>query len=51
MCHADSLEASITAAVNDTKDNDSVAAIVGALVGALHVKRAIRKKWIDGIRS
>jgi ADP-ribosylglycohydrolase len=51
MCHADSLEASIIAAVNDTKDNDSVAAIVGALVGALHGKRAIRKKWIDGIRS
>ncbi|MEQ1828858.1 MAG: ADP-ribosylglycohydrolase family protein [Pirellula sp.] len=51
MCHADSFESSVLAAVNDTKDNDSVGAIVGAQAGALHGKRAIRKKWIAGIRS
>ncbi len=51
MCHADSFESSIIASVNDTKDNDSVAAIVGALVGALHGKQSIRKKWLNGIRS
>jgi ADP-ribosyl-[dinitrogen reductase] hydrolase len=51
MCHADSFEASIIASVNDTKDNDSVAAIVGAFAGALHGKRAIRAKWLHGIRS
>ncbi len=51
MCHADSFESSIIAAVNDTKDNDTIAAIVGAYVGAIHGKRAIRSRWIDGIRS
>lgn len=51
MCHADSFESSIIASVNDTKDNDSVAAIVGAFVGALHGKRSIRKKWLSGIQS
>jgi ADP-ribosyl-[dinitrogen reductase] hydrolase len=51
MSHANSFESSIIASVNDTKDNDSVAAIVGALVGALHSKQVIRKKWLDGIRS
>ena len=51
MCHADSFESSIIAAVNDTKDNDTVAAIVGALTGALHGEQIIRRRWIDGIRS
>lgn len=51
MCHADSFESSIVAAVNDTKDNDTIAAIVGALVGALHGQRSIRRRWIAGIKS
>ncbi len=51
MCHADSFESAIIAAVNDTKDNDTIAAIVGAMLGALHGRRAIRSKWIDGIDS
>jgi ADP-ribosyl-[dinitrogen reductase] hydrolase len=33
MSHADRFEACIIAAVNDTKDNDSVAAMVGSLMG------------------
>ena len=35
--------------MNDTKDNDTVAAIVGAAVGALHGKEALPKRWIDGL--
>lgn len=51
MCHADSFESSMIASVNDTKDNDTIAAIVGAIVGAIHGSRAIRRRWLDGIRS
>lgn len=51
MCHADSFESAIIAAVNDTKDNDTAAAIVGALAGARHGFRSVRRRWIDGIHS
>ncbi|MCA9700129.1 MAG: ADP-ribosylglycohydrolase family protein [Myxococcales bacterium] len=40
-------EEAIVRAVNDTKDNDTVAAIVGAAVGALHGRSALPKPWID----
>jgi ADP-ribosyl-[dinitrogen reductase] hydrolase len=33
--------------VNDTHDNDTIAAIVGAAVGALHGKDALPKRWIE----
>ena len=33
MHHADSFESAVIAAVNDTKDNDTVASIVGAFTG------------------
>jgi ADP-ribosylglycohydrolase len=36
MLHADNPEEAIVRAVNDTFDNDTLAAIVGAAVGALH---------------
>jgi ADP-ribosylglycohydrolase len=36
MRHGDDPEEAIVRAVNDTKDNDTIAAIVGAAVGALH---------------
>lgn len=49
--HGDSFQSTIIAAVNDTKDNDTVAAIAGAMVGAVHGKAAIRGRWITGIRS
>jgi ADP-ribosyl-[dinitrogen reductase] hydrolase len=49
--HADSFESSIITAVNDTKDNDTIAAIVGAMVGAVHGQSMIRGRWIEGIRS
>lgn len=39
----------IEEAVNGTRDNDTVAAIVGAAVGALHGARAFPDAWIDGL--
>jgi ADP-ribosyl-[dinitrogen reductase] hydrolase len=42
-------EAAIARAVNDTKDNDTVAAIVGAAVGALHGASALPERWIRGL--
>jgi ADP-ribosylglycohydrolase len=42
-------EEAIVRAVNDTRDNDSVAAIVGAAVGALHGRAGLPRRWIDGL--
>jgi ADP-ribosyl-[dinitrogen reductase] hydrolase len=39
----------ISRAVNDTKDNDTVAAIVGAAVGALHGRAALPDAWVRGL--
>ena len=43
--HSQNLEEALVRAVNDTKDNDSVAAIVGAAVGALHGSTHIPDRW------
>ena len=45
MKHGDSLEEALICAVNDTKDNYTIGAIVGAAVGALHGKKAIPELW------
>jgi ADP-ribosylglycohydrolase len=42
-------EEAIVRAVNDTKDNDTIAAIVGAAVGALHGKRKLPERWIENL--
>ncbi len=42
-------EAAIIRAVNDTKDNDTAAAIVGAAVGALHGAAALPRRWVEGL--
>jgi len=42
-------EEAIIRAVNDTKDNDSIASIVGAAVGALHGTSGIPNRWIKGL--
>ena len=42
-------EEAVVRAVNDTKDNDTVAAIVGAAVGALHGKAGLPSRWIEGL--
>ncbi|MSP88802.1 MAG: ADP-ribosylglycohydrolase [Alphaproteobacteria bacterium] len=45
MRHAHDPEEAIVRAVNDTKDNDTIAAIVGAAVGALHGASALPARW------
>lgn len=47
MKHGDDVEEAIVRAVNDTKDNDTIAAIVGAVLGALHGRRAIPSRWVE----
>jgi ADP-ribosylglycohydrolase len=47
--HAQEPETAIIRAVNDTKDNDTIAAIVGAAVGALHGRRALPSQWVQGL--
>jgi ADP-ribosyl-[dinitrogen reductase] hydrolase len=46
MKHGFNLEEALVRAVTDTKDNDTVGAIVGAAVGALSGKDAIPMRWI-----
>ena len=47
--HARDPEEAIVRAVNDTHDNDTVAAIVGAAVGALHGEKALPDRWRAGL--
>jgi len=49
MRHAHDPEEAILRAVNDSKDNDTIAAVVGATVGALHGEAALPKRWRDGL--
>lgn len=49
MRHGHDLEEAIVRAVNDAKDNDTVAAIVGAAVGAVYGRRAIPDRWLRGL--
>lgn len=46
MRHGQDFEEAVVRAVNDTKDNDTIAAIVGAAMGALHGKKAIPEQWL-----
>ncbi len=47
--HGHDPEEAIVRAVNDTKDNDTVAAIVGSAVGALHGTAGLPERWITGL--
>jgi ADP-ribosylglycohydrolase len=49
MRHAQDPEEAIVRAVNDTMDNDTVASIVGAAVGALHGRKGLPNRWIEGL--
>lgn len=49
MRHGHDPEEAIVRAINDTKDDDTIAAIVGAAVGALHGKKAIPERWIRNL--
>jgi ADP-ribosyl-[dinitrogen reductase] hydrolase len=47
--YGDNAEEAIIRAVNDTKDNDTIASIVGAAVGALHGRKGLPARWISGL--
>ena len=47
--HAEDPETALVRAVNETQDNDTVAAIVGAAVGALHGEQALPARWRQGL--
>jgi len=47
MRYAEDPVQAILRAVSDTKDNDTIAAIVGAFAGALHGKEFIPGRWIS----
>lgn len=47
--HGHEPEEAFVRAVNDTKDNDTIAAIVGAAIGALHGRAGLPKTWIKGL--
>lgn len=49
MKHGNDPEEAIVRAVNDTWDNDTTAAIVGAAVGALHGRDGLPPRWIEGL--
>ncbi|RMF91990.1 MAG: ADP-ribosylglycohydrolase [Nitrospinota bacterium] len=45
MRHGEDPEEAMVRAVNDTVDNDTIGAIVGAAMGALHGKAGIPERW------
>src|SRR5690606_37796 len=47
--HAPDPEEAIVRAVDDTWDNDTVAAIVGSAVGALHGRQGLPGRWVSGL--
>jgi ADP-ribosyl-[dinitrogen reductase] hydrolase len=47
--HGEDPEEAIVRAVNDTRDNDTIATIVGAAMGALHGKAKLPQRWIAGL--
>lgn len=49
MRHGNDPEEAIVRAVNDTRDNDTVAAVVGAAVGALHGRAGLPQRWIAAL--
>jgi ADP-ribosylglycohydrolase len=49
MRHGDDFEEAVVRAANDTKDNDTIAAIVGSVLGALHGKSAIPPRWLGSL--
>lgn len=47
--HGHDPRAAVLQAVNGTRDNDTIAAIVGAAMGALHGLAAWPEAWLDGL--
>lgn len=46
--HGHDFEEAMVRAINDTWDNNTIAAIIGAILGGVHGKSAIPERWIDG---
>ena len=42
-------EACLVRAINDTKDNDTVGAIVGSALGALYGVSGLPRRWIENL--
>src|SRR5205085_5705158 len=49
MRHGHDFEEAVVRAVNDTHDNDTIAALTGAMLGALHGRKAIPERWIRNL--
>ncbi len=49
MRHGHNFEEGVLRAVNDTHDNDTIGAITGAILGALHGRKAIPQRWIENL--
>lgn len=47
--HHDSYEDGVLKAVNCTRDNDTIGAVVGAVLGALHGKQNIPEGWVANL--
>ncbi len=47
--HGNDPEEAIVRAVNDTRDNDTTGAIIGAAVGALHGLAQVPARWREGL--
>jgi hypothetical protein len=47
--HADDIESGIAIAAASGGDTDTVASIVGAMLGAVHGRHALPQRWIDGL--
>lgn len=47
--YIDDPQEAMVQAVNNTKDNDTIGAIVGSAMGALYGKRAFKTKWISNL--
>jgi ADP-ribosylglycohydrolase len=47
--HGADPEEAIIRAVNDTSDNDTIASVVGAAVGALHGAAALPSRWKESL--
>ena len=47
--HGSDPEEAVVRAVNDTRDNDTIAAVVGAAMGALYGRRAWPARWVEGL--
>jgi ADP-ribosyl-[dinitrogen reductase] hydrolase len=47
--YAGNAEEAVIRAVNDTVDNDTIAAVVGAAVGALHGLAALPEQWVKNL--